>query len=345
MSRNLLPFTLSASLLAGAALAEAPDVAADIAPVHSLVARVMADVGQPDLIMPPGASPHEYNLRPSEAQALQDAELVFWIGPELTPWLADSIETLAGGAEVVTLSGLEETTTLPTRESALFEAHEHGDHGHAHDDNDHDHDHDAHDHSHDDAHDHEEHDHDDHDHDDHDHAEAHDHGGQDPHMWLSPQNASAWLTAIADALATADPDNADTYAANAAAGREELAALSGEIDSLLAPVRDRNFIVFHDAYQYFEQSFDIPASGAISLSDATDPSPARIAEVQQRVAELGVSCVLSEPQFNPGVVAAVMEGSEARTGVLDPVGSDLDPGPGLYPQMLRNLARALADCL
>ncbi|MEQ8895624.1 MAG: zinc ABC transporter substrate-binding protein [Roseovarius sp.] len=333
MSRNLLPFTLSASLLAGAALAEVPDVAADIAPVHSLVARVMADVGQPDLILPPGASPHEYNLRPSEAQALQDAELVFWIGPDLTPWLDGSIETLADGAEVITLSGLDATTTLPTRESALFEAHDH-DHG--------DHDHGDHgDHDHEDHGDHD-HDHDDHDHD---HADAHDHGGQDPHMWLSPQNASVWLTAIADALSAADPENAEAYAANAAAGREELADLSREIADILSPVRGENFIVFHDAYQYFEQSFDMLASGAISLSDATDPSPARIAEVQNRVAELGVGCVLSEPQFNPGVVAAVMEGSEARTGVLDPIGSDLKPGPELYPQMLRNLAHALAECL
>ena len=352
MSRNLLPLTLTASFLAGAAIAEAPDVAVDIAPVHSLVARVMADVGQPSLIVAPGASPHEYNLRPSEAQALQDAALVVWIGPGLTPWLGASIETLAGGAEVITLSGLDGTTTLPTREGALFEAHDHDHGGHDHD-HDHAEDHDEahaeeHDHDHDEEHDHDHAEGHDHDHDeghDHDSEEAHAHGGHDPHMWLSPENASAWLTAIADALSEVDPDNAATYAANAAAGREELAALSREIEEGLAPVRGNNFIVFHDAYQYFEQSFGIPASGAISLSDATDPSPTRIAEVQARVAELGVECVLSEPQFSPGVVAAVMDGTEARTGVLDPLGADLEPGPGLYPQVLRNLARALAECL
>lgn len=325
MSRNLISLSLTASLFAGTALAEGPSVSADIAPVHSLVARVMADVGEPDLIVAPGASPHEYSLRPSEAQALQDAALVFWIGPELTPWLGDAVETLAGGAEVVTLSGLDATQTLPTREGGLFEAHDHDDEeGHAHaEDEDHDHGHEGHE----------------------EHADGHDHGGTDPHMWLSPGNASAWLTVIADRLSAADPENAEAYAANAAAGREDLAALSQEIEGILEPVRGKNFVVFHDAYQYFEESFGFPASGAISVSDATDPSPARIAEIQDRVAKQGVSCVLSEPQFDPGIVAAVMEGSEAQTGVLDPLGSDLEPGPGLYPQVLRNLAKALADCL
>lgn len=335
MSRNLISLSLTASLFAGTALADVPAVAADIGPVHSLVARVMANVGEPDLIVAPGASPHEYSLRPSEAQALQDAEVVFWTGPELTPWLGDAVKTLASGAEVITLSDLDATKTLPTRESALFEAHDHGDHDPDHEEG---HDHEEHVESERDQHDH------DHEHE-HDHAEGHVHGGTDPHIWLSPANASAWLTVIADTLSAADPDNAEAYAANAAAGREELAALSQEIEGILDPVRGKNFIVFHDAYQYFEDSFGVPASGAVSLSDASDPSPARIAEIQARVAELDVTCVLSEPQYSPGVVAAVMEGSDTQTGVLDPLGSDLAPGPALYPQVLRNLASALADCL
>lgn len=347
MSRNLIPLSLTASLFAGTALAEGLAVSADIAPVHSLVARVMADVGEPVLIVAPGASPHEYSLRPSEAQALQDAALVFWTGPELTPWLGDAVETLAGGAEVVTLSGLDATKTLPTREGALFEAHDHGGHdeeeGH---EADRDHEHDGHAEGEDHDHDHDDHgDHAEAGGDEHEHAEGHDHGGTDPHMWLSPENASAWLTVIADRLSAADPENAGAYAANAAAGREELAALSQEIEGILEPVRGENFIVFHDAYQYFEESFGVPASGAISVSDATDPSPARIAEIQERIEEQGVRCVLSEPQFDPGIVSAVMERSEAETGVLDPLGSDLEPGPGLYPQVLRNLAKALAGCL
>ena len=366
MSRNLVPLSMTLSLVAGTAAADVPAVSVDIAPVHSLVARVMADIGEPALIVPPGASPHEYSLRPSEAQGLQDAQLVFWVGPGLTPWLGGAVETLAGDATVVALSELDGTKTLPIRESALFEAHdhahgEHDDHeGHDHEGHDHeDHDHEEHDHEeHGGAHDHEGHDHEEHDEahdhdqdepsgdDDHDHAgHSHDHGAGDPHMWLSPENASVWLTAIAEELSAADPDNAEAYAENAAAGRDELAALSREIEEILQPARGEAFIVFHDAYQYFEDSFGFPASGAISISDATDPSPARIAGIQGRVEEQGIGCVLSEPQFDPKIVAAVMEGSEAETGVLDPLGSDLEPGPDLYPQLLRNLASALADCL
>ena len=368
MSRTRLLLSVATTLMAGPAMADVPDVAVDIAPVHSLVARVMAGVGTPDLIVAPGASPHEYSLRPSEAAALQEAELVFWVGPGLTPWLADAIDTVASGAEATALLEVEGVTRLPIREGALFEAHAH-DHGaaeaaqdghdaedHAHDDHGEKHAHKGHDseghddHAHDDHGDRghaehgDDHAHDEAGHDNHDHA-GHDHGAHDPHAWLSPDNAAVWLTTIAAGLSQADPDNAVAYYANATEARAELETLSDEIDARLDPVRDGRFIVFHDAYQYFEDAFDLPAAGAISISDATDPSPARVAEIRTRVADQGVSCVLAEPQFDPGIVTAVMEETEAGTGVLDPLGSDLAPGPDLYPQMLRNLAGTLADCL
>ncbi len=360
MSRNLFPLSLSATLLAGAAFADAPRVAVDIAPVHSLVARVMEGVGVPDLIVQPGASPHEYSLRPSEAAALQDAGIVIWLGEDMTPWMAGAVETLAGDAAVTTLLEADGTMLLDFREGALFEAHVHGDAAQDHDDDhDHDHDHEDHGHAEDHAHDHEahadgaghDHDHESHGHeDDHAHEEHggghdHAHGDHDPHAWLSPENAATWLNLIAAQLSAADPANAGTYFANAAAARADLDALSAEIAGILEPVRDGRFIVFHDAYQYFEDAFDFPASGAISLSDATDPSPARIAEIQARVAEEGIDCVLSEPQFDPGIVATVMDGATVNTAVLDPLGSDLAPGPELYPQMMRNLATSLAACL
>jgi zinc transport system substrate-binding protein len=317
----------------------------------------MDGVGTPDLIVQPGASPHEYSLRPSEATALQAADLVFWIGPDLTPWLTDTIETLAPDAAVTALLEADGTIELEFREGALFEAHDHGD------DEDHDveDDHKDHDDHADEAHD----DHDDEGHDDHaeegheDHAgeeaghdddeeaghDEHDHGTHDPHAWLSPQNAMTWLNVIAGQLSAADPDNAGAYFANAAAGRTEIEALIGEVTETLDPVRDGQFVVFHDAYQYFEADFDFPASGAISIGDASDPSPARIAEIQGRITEQGIDCVLAEPQFNPGLVATVLDGTEAQTGILDPLGSDLEPGPTLYLQLIRNLSTALAGCM
>ena len=355
MSRNLVTLSLTATLMGGTAFADVPRVAVDIAPVHSLVARVMDGVGTPDLIIQSGASPHEYSLRPSEASALQEAGLVFWVGADLTPWLTDTIETLAPNAVVTSLLEADGTIELEFRENALFEAHDHDDH----DDDDHD-DH-AGDEDHDD-HDHDDHGHDDHaeeeghddhaddkDHDDHgdEHADhdGHDHGSHDPHAWLSPQNAATWLNVIAAELSAADPDNAGAYFANAAAGRAEMDALVNQVNAKLDPLRGGRFVVFHDAYQYFETDFDFPASGAISLSDASDPSPARIAEIQGRIAEEGISCVLAEPQFNAGLVTTVLDGSEANTGVIDPLGSNLALGPELYPALISNMAIALVDCL
>lgn len=326
MSRKLLSLSLAASLMGGIAFAEAPKVAVDIAPVHSLVARIMDGVGTPELIIQTGASPHEYRLRPSEAGAMQSADLVFWIGPDLTPWMAASIETLASDASVTALLDADGTIELEFREGALFEAHDH------------------------DAHSDEAGDHDDHDdhaedaHDDHEEHDAHHHGQHDPHAWLSPKNAISWLNVIASKLSAADPDNAGTYFANAAAGRSELEALIAEVNATLDPVRDRQFIVFHDAYQYFENDFGISTSGAISIGDASDPSPARIVEIQERIAEQGIDCVFAEPQFNAGLVETVLDGTEAKTGILDALGADLEPGTALYPQLIRNLSEAFAGC-
>ena len=348
MSRKLLTLSLTATLMGGTTFADAPRVAVDIAPVHSLVARVMEGVGTPDLIVQAGASPHEYSLRPSEAAALQNANLVFWIGSGLTPWLTDTIETLAPDAAATELLEADGTIELKFREGALFDAHddheedEHGDDDDHKDDDDDDHADEAHE-------DHEEEGHDDHSDDDHNDEEAghevHDHGAHDPHAWLSPQNAITWMNVIAGQLSAADLDNAGAYFANAAAGRAEIKVLIDEVTATLDPVRDGRFIVFHDAYQYFETDFNFPASGAISISDASDPSPARIAEIQDQIAEQGIDCVLAEPQFNPGLVATVLEGSDAQTGILDPLGSDLEPSSTLYLQLIRNLSTTLAGCI
>ena len=323
MSRKLFTLSLTATLMGGTAYADTPQVAVDIAPVHSLVARVMDGVGTPDLIIQPGASPHEYSLRPSEAAALQNSDLVFWIGPDLTPWLTDTIETLAKDASVTTLLDLDGTVQLDFRESALFEVHDHDDHD---------------------------------DHDDHEHETMtitmerldmiqHDHGDHDPHAWLSPKNAMTWLNVIAGQLSAVDPDNAGAYFANAAAGRTEIDLLIGEVTATLDGVRGGSFIVFHDAYQYFEMDFNFPASGAISVSDASDPSPARITEIRDRIAQQGIDCVLAEPQFNPDLIATVLDGTNTQTGILDPLGSDLEPGSSLYPELIRNLSTTLASCM
>ena len=300
-------------------MADVPNVAADIAPVHSLVSRVMDGIGAPKLVVQSGASPHGYRLRPSEAKALQDADLVFWMGEELTPWLDGALKTLASKASITTLMDQEGVILHDFRESVLFEAHDHSDHNDEKDHDDHD---------------------DDKDHDDHD-----DHGGHDPHSWLSPENAKLWLNIIASKLSVSDPENAATYFMNAAAGQTEIEEMITEVSATLKPVQGGKFVVFHDAYQYFENDFDFYASGAISLSDASDPSPARVAKIQKRIRDEGIQCVLAEPQFKRGLVATVLEGSEATASVIDPLGADLKTGPKLYTQLIINMAKTLRNCL
>ena len=377
MSRLFTTVSAITLLTGTAALADAPKVVADIAPVHSLVSRVMDGIGKPDLIVPNETSPHDYRLRPADAEALENAGLVFWMGEGLTPWMERALDSLSGDATVIELLALDETNTLPFREGALFDAHDHDAHDDHDDHDDHDHDkehddhddHDDHDHDkeHDDHDDHDDHDHDkehdDHDdHDDHDHDKehddhddhddhghddhaGHDHGEFDPHAWLSTDNARTWLNVIAAKLSSIDPANAGGYFSNASEAITELDALDKEINEMLDPVRDGKFIVFHDAYQYFETVYDFPASGAISLGDASDPGAARIAEIANRIQSENIQCVLSEPQFNANMVDTVMAGTNAKTEVIDPLGFGIEPGVSLYTKLIKGMASSLVNCL
>ena len=348
MSKKIISLAAGVAMMGGAAMADTPKVAADIGPVHSLVSRVMQGIGTPDLVVQAGASPHSYSLRPSEAKALQEAQMVFWMGEGLSPWMEGALDTLSSDATIITLLERDETILMEFREGVLFEEHDHDDHAEHDDHGDEKHD-DHGDEKHDDHGDekHDDHKHDDHGdekHDDHEGHDDHGHGSHDPHAWLSPDNAKIWLNLIASQLSIADPENAGTYFANAAAGRVEIDALKAEVSSLLESIRGKKFIVFHDAYQYFEKTFDISASGAISLGDASKPSPARVAEIQGRIQEESIDCVLSEPQFNKGLVATVMAGSNAKTSVIDPLGVGLTPGPDLYSHLIRSMGKSLVDC-
>lgn len=336
---------LCAAMAAPGGVAAAPKVAVDIAPVHALVARVMAGVGSPDLILPPGASPHGHAMRPSEAAALDAAEVVFWVGPGLTPWFASAVETLGADARRVQLSNLAGLNLL----AATDDGHDHGGAPAAgHDENDeHDKNHkDDHAKDHDDGHGPDDH------HDD-DHAAGSPDAETvetpfraDPHIWLEPVNAATMTLAIAVVLAEADPDNAETYVANARAGVQEIQQLVTEISDTLAPVRGTPYIVFHDAYRYFEQRFGIAPAGAITVSDAVEPGAARVAAIRATIAQRGARCIFTEPQFPPRLAQMLAEGTGARLAVLDPLGTSLaEPGPGLYPALLRGLAGSLRDCL
>lgn len=293
-----------------AALAEVPQVVTDIAPVQSLVAAVMEGVGQPAMLLPPGATPHEVALRPSEAQAVARADILFWIGPELSPGIARAVAAAPATAQVVELLDLPGTTLVPVR---LNEVHPGEEATGAGDD--------------------------DGDDDGHGHA-----GGTDPHAWLDPANARLWLRSIADTLAQADPAHAADYAANAARADAAIAAATGDAAAILAPAAGRRAVVLHDAFAAWEAAFDMPRPLAVAASDAARPGAAHLTALRAEVAAQGITCILAEPQFDPKLAALVAEGTGARIAVWDPLGSNLEAGPGQYPALLRALATAYAAC-
>lgn len=314
--------------------AEPIRVAVDIAPIHSLVARVMQGVGEPDLIVAPDASPHTYALRPSQAAALERAQLVFWTSAELTPWLQNPLETLASNAVISELMLIDGTVHHAFREG--HEAHE----GHKEHDADEEDSHDKDEHGHGGGHD-EEHE------QAHDKEHGHDHSDAafDPHGWLDPQNAVLWVQAIANALSSADQENAAIYAANAQAAQVELTALSANITAQMEPFQASSYMVLHDAFQYFDRRFGPAFAGAIALGDAAAPSPARISGARHALEESGATCLFKEPQQSARLVEVVLEGSDANLGELDAIGARLSPGPYLYTQLLQGLADSYSGCL
>jgi zinc transport system substrate-binding protein len=281
-------------------------VVASIKPVHSLVSAVMEGVAKPNLLVEGAASPHSYSLKPSQAKQLQDADIVFWMSHDLEAFLENSIENIAQKAVSVPLIESHNLTKLNFREGGAFAAHGHDDHDDKHDD---------------------------------------DHGEMDPHVWLDPQNAKALVHEIEEQLAKIDPKNAEIYEANASIIMKKLDNLTNEIDVDLSPVRGRGYVVFHDAYQYFEKRFGVSAIGSITVSPEVMPGAERVRELQEKVRELDATCVFSEPQFQPKLVATVTENTNAGTGVLDPLGASLEDGPELYFKLIRNMANSLKGCL
>ena len=310
-------------------------VVTSIKPVHSLVSGVMQGVGSPTVIIEGAGSPHTYSLKPSQATQLQDADLVFWMGDELEPFLVDAAQNIARNAELVNLFDSHGLKKIRFREGGMFD--EHDDHDdHAKDDHD-DHGHDKHAKD-----DHDDHGHDKHAKDDHD---DHGHGEFDPHVWLDPINAKAIVHEIEEALVKADPKNAKKYEANAVRMAGKLDQLVTELRVQLQPVQGKGFIVFHDAYQYFEQRFGVAAIGSITVSPEVMPGAERVKDLREKIRDLRATCVFSEPQFEPKLVRTLVDGTGAQTGVLDPLGSSLTKGPDLYFELVREMARSLKECL
>lgn len=285
-------------------------VAATIKPVHSLVSAVMSGVGTPGLVIRGTTSPHSFAMRPSSARMLENADVVFLVGEAVETSVMQSIVTLAPDARVVELAAADGMVLRRQRDGGNFER------GHT-------------------------------------HAQpqagpvgdGEDRTAFDMHVWLDPVNAGVMVRAIAEVLGEADPDNAATYGANAERLQVELRELSEEVAATLAPVQDRAFLVFHDAYQHFEARFGLFAAGSAVVSADRSPGVRRIRELRAKVRELGVTCVMFEPQFDARIVHVIAQGTDAKVGSVDPLGSTIDSGPQFYSSLLRNVAASFKDCL
>lgn len=298
--------------------ADVPRVVTDIPPVHSIVSMVMGDLGSPELLLAKGADEHDFQLKPSQMGAVAEADLVVWVGPELTPWLDSALDARGGDGAVLTLFDDVGTYKINYFVSALGAEADHAEmteeEGH----------------------------------DDHADEEGHDHsaGSIDPHVWLDPSTAQYWTGMVAMELAKLDPENAATYAANAEAASAAIAKAEAEAKALLDPVKDRPFVTFHDAYGYYITYFGLTPAGTIAMGDAASPGAARLTELRAAMQAGAVLCIFPEVQHDPALVEQMAEGTGAKIGAaLDPVGSTLEPGPDAYADLITGTAKTLADCL
>ena len=347
-------------------------VVASIKPIHSLASYLMDGIAKPDLIVDGYASPHGFAMKPSHAKMLQNADLIFWVGEDLENFLEKPLNSIAKKAEKIELMEIKGLQVLKFRERNIFDDHDdhghddhddhgkkeddhdHDDHGKKEDDHDHDdhgkkeddHDHDDHgkkedDHGHDDHDDHgkKEDDHDDHGHDDH---EGHAHGEFDPHIWLDPINAKVILNEMVEHLIENDPKNEAKYKSNLSKALKEIDKLT--IDVMTDLSSSVSSIVFHDAYQYFEERFNVNILGAFTVNTDVMPGAEQLAEIREIIEHDKVACVFSEPQFNPDIIKAVAKDMNIKTGVVDPLGATLDPGKDLYFNLIRNMSASFKGC-
>ena len=295
-------------------------VVTTIKPLHSLIANVMDGVGEPSLIIDGSTSPHSFTLKPSHAKLLEEADLIFWVGEGMETFMERPLKSIVKNAEVVEFMEVESIEKLKFREESIFGNHD------DHDDHDEDHE------------DHEDHD----DHDEHAEHEGHNHGEFDAHIWLDPNNAKEMVHEIAHELGHLDPANKDKYEANAETTIQALDQLINDVSKDIN--KDAKFVVFHDAYQYFEERFGLRASGALTLNTDVLPGAKQIDEIQDVIKDRGINCIFSEPQFNSKIISTIAKDMNIKTGVFDPLGANIKSDKDLYFKLISNLVNELKGC-
>ena len=306
-------------------------VVASIKPIHSLVSYLMDGVSKPSLIVDGYASPHGFALKPSHAKMLQEADIIFWVGEDLENFLEKPLTSIAKKAEKIELMEAHGLNKLKFRERNIFDDHDdHDDDGHKKKDDHDDHGHD------DDGHQKKD------DPDDHDDHDDHAHGEYDPHIWLDPINAKIILNEMVEHLIENDAKNASTYKSNLDKALKDIDKLTMEVMTELN--QSTSSIVFHDAYQYFEKRFNVNVLGAFTVNTDVMPGAEQLAEIREIIEHDKVSCIFSEPQFNPDIINAVAKDMDIKTGVLDPLGATLNPGKDLYFDLIKNMSKSFKGC-
>ncbi len=324
-----------------------PVVVTSVTPVSMIVAAITGDKADIEQIVSNTASPHDYALRPSDLRKISQADAVVWVGESLENFLEKPLINANKAEDSIEWLALEGTVQRRYgEEDEHHDEHGHDDHDHDehHDDHDHDEHHDDHDHDeHHDDHDHDEHDHDEH-HDEHGH-EGHDHTGVDPHVWLSPVNAKVLAQAVAQRLVKIDSANAEYYETNLSTFLQKLDQQDSQLAAKLSKVKQVPYIVFHDAYRYFEEHYGLNHAGEVTVSPERKPGAKKIAELRHEIEENNVQCVFSEPQFSPAIVKTLLSGSDVKTAQLDPLGSSVDIAPQAYLEFLEGLGDQFLSCL
>ena len=287
-------------------------VVASIKPIHSLVSYVMDGVGTPNILVDGSSSPHSFQLKPSHAKMLQDADIVFWIGEDLESFLETPLSSIATNAAKITLMELDDIELLKFREKHIFDKHD----------------------------DHEEHAEEQAEHED--HHDEHNHGEFDIHFWLDPEIAKVMVKSIARELSDIDVANKSIYKANALKAIGELYEL---IEATKLKInKDASYVVFHDAYQYFEQRFGIEVLGALSVNPEILPGAKQLAEIREVIEHENVKCIFSEPQFNPSIAKTIAADMDVKAAVLDPLGAKLELGKDLYFDLIGDMASSFESC-
>lgn len=297
------------SVAASLALPAQAAVVASVKPVGFIASAIADGVTPVEILLPDGASEHDYALRPSDIKRLQDADLVVWVGPEMEAFMTKSAASLPAQKNV-------EMDTLPGVKALLLkggEDEEEEHEGHAHGGA-------------------EEHEH-------------HHHGEYNMHLWMSPEIARKTAVAIHAKLLELMPQSKDKLDANLQHFEAELSSADAKIGNQLAPVKGKGYFVFHDAYTYFEKHYGLTPLGHFTVNPEIQPGAQRLHQIRTQLVEQKAVCVFAEPQFRPAVIDAVSRGTSVRKGTLDPLGMDISLSKDSYVKFLSQLSSQYASCL